>query len=361
MPPSSVCVMFVTFFDTCMVTLVSLIVWKFSPFLVFLPWLFFATVDGLYLSSSLVKVPDGAWLTLTIAGILAGLFLLWRFGKENQWRAEAEDRFKPGYLITKQADGRLSLADRWGGGALSKIRGLGIYFDKTGVLTPTVFSQFVTKFGAIPDTLIFFHLHPVEAPTVPDGERYSIARLGSIPGCYRLVVKHGFMDEVISPDLGALIYEQIRKFIVRQAGGDHHLPEDEDTTPQEEDQAMTTGLAKPESAHLKHTAFGGQTAEGRAETDITWDRPQEKGKVREALELRHEAVRSELAQLDRSYAAKVMYVVGKEQMKIRQDTSIFRRIVLTTFLWIRENTRAKIANLRLSMDRVVEVGFVKEI
>ncbi|KAK6864581.1 potassium transporter 12 [Apiospora arundinis] len=356
-----VCVMFVTFFDTCMVTLVSLIVWKFSPFLVILPWLFFALIDGLYLSSSLVKVPDGAWLTLTIAGILAGLFLLWRFGKENQWRAEAEDRFKPSYLITKQGDGKLALADRWGGGTLSKIRGLGIYFDKTGVLTPTVFSQFVTKFGAIPDTLIFFHLHPVEAPTVPDGERYSIARLGSIPGCYRLVVKHGFMDEVISPDLGALIYEQIRKFIVRQAGGDN-LPQEEETQPHgEEGQAMTTGIEPPETAHLKQTATVGQTVEERAEAEMNGSRLQEKGKVREAPEMRNEAVRSELAQLDRSYAAKVMYVVGKEQMKIKQDTSIFRRIILTTFLWIRENTRAKIANLRLSMDRVVEVGFVKEI
>ncbi|KAK8049638.1 potassium transporter hak-1 [Apiospora phragmitis] len=352
-----VCVMFVTFFDTCMVTLVALIVWKFSPFLIFLPWLFFATVDGLYLSSFLVKVPDGAWLTLTIAAILAGLFLLWRFGKENQWRAEAEDRFKP----SKQTEG-YRLLTVGAAAPLSKIRGLGIYFDKTGVLTPTVFTQFVTKFGAMPDTLIFFHLHPVEAPTVPDGERYSIARLGSIPGCYRLVVKHGFMDEVISPDLGALIYEQIRKFIVRQAGGEN-LPEEEDHTLPEEDQAMTTGLAKPEGAHLKHTAVvGSETVEERADAETNGGvRPQEKGKVREPPELRNEAVRSELAQLDRSYAAKVMYVVGKEQMKIKQDTSIFRRIVLTIFLWIRENTRAKIANLRLSMDRVVEVGFVKEI
>ncbi|KAK6842032.1 hypothetical protein PG989_009434 [Apiospora arundinis] len=169
------------------------------------------------------------------------------------------------------------------------------------------------------------------------------------------------MDEVISPDLGALIYEQIRKFIVRQAGGDN-LPQEEETQPHgEEGQAMTTGIEPPETAHLKQTATVGQTVEERAEAEMNGSRLQEKGKVREAPEMRNEAVRSELAQLDRSYAAKVMYVVGKEQMKIKQDTSIFRRIILTTFLWIRENTRAKIANLRLSMDRVVEVGFVKEI
>lgn len=137
----SVCVIFVTFFDTCFVTLVALIVWRIPPYVVFLPWLFFATHDGLYLTSALNKVPDGAWFTLTLAGILAGLFLLWRFGKENQWLAEAEDRFRPNELIKKGSDDKLSLATRWGGGSVTPIRGFGIYFDKTGVLTPTVYAS----------------------------------------------------------------------------------------------------------------------------------------------------------------------------------------------------------------------------
>ncbi len=137
---NSVCVIFVTFFDTCFVTLVALIVWRIPPYFVFLPWLFFVTHDGLYLTSALNKVPEGAWFTLTLAAILAGLFLLWRFGKENQWRAEAEDRFRPNELIKKGADDKLSLAMRWGGGSVTTIRGFGIYFDKTGVLTPTVYA-----------------------------------------------------------------------------------------------------------------------------------------------------------------------------------------------------------------------------
>jgi KUP system potassium uptake protein len=100
-----VCVMFVTFFDTCMTTLVALIVWRVPPYLVILPWLFFASIDGLYLSSALTKVPDGAWFTLTVAGILATIFLLWRFGKENQWRAEAEDRFAPSHCEYHKCSG----------------------------------------------------------------------------------------------------------------------------------------------------------------------------------------------------------------------------------------------------------------
>src|SRR5450755_4102831 len=113
--------MFVTFFDTCMVTLAALIVWRLSPFLVFAPWLIIACVDCLYLSSALNKVPEGAWFTLTLAGVLASTFMLWRFGKEQQWQAEAEDRFPPTHLLKKREDGQIQLTDRFGGGVLTTI------------------------------------------------------------------------------------------------------------------------------------------------------------------------------------------------------------------------------------------------
>jgi KUP system potassium uptake protein len=143
-----VCVILVCLFDTCMVTLVALLVWRLSPFVVFVPWLFFACIDGLYASSALTKVPDGAWFTLTISGVLTCIFLLWRFGKESQWKAEAEDRFKPSSLVTKDEDGKLRLTERWGGDMLTVIRGFAIFFDKTGVMTPSVFTHFASKFMA---------------------------------------------------------------------------------------------------------------------------------------------------------------------------------------------------------------------
>lgn len=338
-----VCVMFVTFFDTCMVTLASLLVWRLSPFVVFIPWLVFATVDCLYLSSSLNKVPDGAWFTITIAGILTCIFLLWRFGKENQWRAEAEDRFRPAQLLHREndsVDSPLVLAPRWGGGPVSRIKGLGIYFDKAGVLTPTVFTQFVSKFGTVPDAIIFFHLHPVEAPSVAASNRYAISRIPAVPGCYRLVIRHGYMDEVITPDLAALIYEQVRKFIIRDgSSGEEDARVDE---AEEQQNGQATGQTDEETqAKIAARQNGGNRA---------------------MLGLDDEATKEELGRLDRAFASKVMYIVGKEQMHIKDNgTSFPRRILLTTFLWIRDNTRAKIANLRLAMDRVVEVGFIKEI
>lgn len=390
-----VCVMFVTFFDTCMVTLVALIVWRIPPYVVALPWLFFAAHDGVYLSSALNKVPDGAWFTLTLSGILASLFLLWRFGKEMQWKAEAEDRFRLHSLVMKDVEGKLRLTPRWGSDQLSQIRGLGIFFDKTGVMTPAVFTQFASKFVAVMDVTVFFHLHPIEAPTVADDERYSVSKFTTIPGCYRLVVKHGYMDEVISPDLAALVYEKVRAFVIRQAQrGEAMRAEDEDSSAasaienvegtndhpvstavtsssvlfpnQPPTMSQTTTLDNISAATTSSADIAKQPAITTFPTATTTAPglagPRERHiSEKHPVELRDEQVAAELARLDRAYAAKIMYVVGKEQMKIRSNTPIFRRGVLSLFLWIRDNTRAKIANLRLAMERVVEVGFVKEI
>ncbi|EHA56284.1 potassium uptake protein [Pyricularia oryzae 70-15] len=406
-----VCVMFVTFFDTCMVTLVALIVWRINPFIVFLPWLFFATLDGLFLSSSLTKVPEGAWLTLLVSGLLASLFLLWRFGKENQWRAEAEDRFRPGTLVTVEPSRKvdpdnktaidvssinsqehplaeataaaaaaaeasigsatLRLTDKWGGDQLSRIKGLGIFFDKTGIMTPTVFTQFVTKLVAVPEVMVFFHLHPVETPTVPDHQRYVVSRFRGIPGCYRVVVRHGFMDEVISPDMAGLVYEQLRAFVA--AGGVERGAGDS------AEWAVATGAAvEAVAATVDRPLSGGAAGDGGSVDDEKAMRKRRSlppldteaavaagtddvsARMARAAD-RNARIAAELERVDSAYAHKVMYVVGKGQMRVRDETGWFRAMVLSTFLWIRENTRAKIANLRLSMDRVVEVGFVKDI
>lgn len=190
--------------------------------------------------------------------------------------------------------------------------------------------------------MVFFHLHPIETPTIPTSERYVTTKIPAIPGCYRLIVRHGFMDEVITPDLAALVYEHIRKSVVQRAS---------ETNPDEklDDQSPETRAASRGSSSA--------VSENLSADD------NERGKRRqgEPAELADTKVREELARLDRAFATKVMYVVGKEQMKIKVSASIFRRILLETFLFIRDNTRAKIANLRLAMDRVVEVGFVKEI
>ena len=300
-----VCVIFVTFITTCMVSLVALIIWRISLLIVIFFFLVFASLDGVYLSSALTKVPDGAWFTILLAILLSSIFILWRFGKEQQWSAEAQDRFHPSQLLTTTANGDMHLTKAFGGGEVSKVNGVGIFFDKVGDMVPIVFTQFVRKFSARPAIVVFFHMRPLSTPNIPEAERFVINRT-SIPGCYRLTIRHGYTDIIVSPDLGRMIVEQLVLYITR------------------------------DPAALSDTS----SASSRQHTP---------------------EIQTELDALERAHAAQTVYVMGKEQMKIRKGTNFLRRVLLGTFLWIRENSRAKMADMNVPVDDLVEVGFIKEI
>lgn len=346
--------MFVTFFDTCMVSLAALIVWRVNPIYVFFPWLTIACLDGLYLSSALTKVPDGAWFTLTLSSVLATLFILWRFGKEQQWQAEAEDRFPTSHLVGISKDGQLQLKPKYGGETLSTIKGLGIFFDKGGETTPLIFTQFLSKLVATPEVMIFFHLRPVETPSVPPENRYRVSRLG-IPNCYRLVVRHGYTDEVISPNLAALVCEQVRNFIVT-SGVTIRGPA-----------AVTSALQAPTELDVSTAIDVSHTPPS---DEATSDRSKEKEKEPTASTSysepsknvrTSESIAKDLKTLQDAHDHRILYIIGKEQMRVRAGTSIWRKVLLNVFLWLRENTRTKIANLRVPTERVIEVGFVKDV
>ncbi|KAJ0420514.1 potassium transporter-domain-containing protein [Aspergillus carlsbadensis] len=314
-----VCVMFVTFFDTCMVSLAGMFVWRISPLIIILPFLTIASLDGAYLSSSLMKVPTGAWVTIVIATVLALVFLLWRYGKEQQWFAEAEDRFPTSHFVTTESSDEsgsplLKLSERFGGGALGSMNGLTVFFDKAGETTPIIFSQFLLKFTVLPEVIVLLHLRPLEVPSVPVEDRFTVSRL-SIPNAYRLVVRYGYNDEIVTEGLAGAVAAQIRSYLSQR-----NPPK---TFP------VPASERGSQSSTLSRTSHG--------------------------------AAATALDRLDRAYAHNVVYIMGKEQMKIRPRTNILRRLVLWIFLWIRENTRGKMSALALPVNQVIEVGFLKEI
>ena len=311
--------MFVTFFDTCMVSLAAMFVWRISPYIVLLPWLTVACLDGTYLSSALNKVPEGAWFTLALAAILAMLFLLWRYGKEQQWFAEAEDRFPTSHFIVSSSDGQMLLSKRYGDAPVSITPGLGIFFDKAGETTPIVFSQFVLKLTSLPEVVVFFHLRPIEEPSIAPENRFSVSRL-AIPNCYRLVVRYGYNDEIITPDLASVIVDQVRTYLTSRSASVPLDGEDEGKD------SVTPGNPTAEGSRDARASLG-----------------------------------SGIAKLEAAYSHKVLYIVGKEQMKIKPNTARIRKALLHVFLWLRDNTRNKMASLRLPTDKLIEVGFLKEI
>ena len=204
--------------------------------------------------------------------------------------------------------------------------------------------------------IVLFHLRPLETPSVPPESRYTVSRL-AIRNGYRLIVRHGYNDEVITPDLASLIREQIHYFIRRSIPGHDH-----DT----EHQAVGTHLVPTDAENAHTSSETSESATDRnakpysnGDSSLSSKEPT-KGPIASS-NWNGDDLPAQLAKLDEAYAHQVLYIIGKEQMKVKIGTSIFRKVLLHAFLWIRDNTRTKIANLRVPMDRVFEVGFVKDI
>ncbi|KAK3674465.1 hypothetical protein LTR78_005551 [Recurvomyces mirabilis] len=337
-----VCVMFVTFFDTCMTTLAALIVWRIRPYYVILPWLIFACFDGSFLSSSLLKVPDGAWFTLTLAAVLAAILILWRFGKEQQWSAEKEDRQPLAHFVRADQDGVYRLVGHQGGKGgepVSFNRGFGIFFDKGGINTPTAFSQFINKLVSTPEVIVFFHMRPLEYPTVPSDERFVVSQIKFMPNCYRVICRHGYMDEIVTEDLAGIIYGHLRAYVTDKNNRRPSL-----------DQARRTSSARD----------AGDDDENKVQLD---DHLEKYGLHEQDAVTQQSEIPSQLtlSQLQEAYDHRVLYVIGKEEMHVKRGTSIWRKLLLKTFLFFRDNTRNKMANLKVPTDRLVEIGFLKDV
>lgn len=435
------CVVLVTFITTNLVALVAIIVWRLQWFFVLPVWLVFLVLDGLFLSSAATKFVDGAWFTFVLGIILASVFIVWRYGKEQQWNAEGENRLGLRDLIVKSEDGKPSrLTEKYGGGEIYKIKGelvprspgyfeaydplgLGIFFDKIGDKVPIVYEEFLKKFEAQQDVHVFLHLRALHIPHVQEEERYEIAGT-RLPNCYRMIIRHGYNDHPINADLGQVVYTQLRHAIVKASRPKAIRPQP--TTPSPDDKS--TESSSSTTAHSQNpdeittaNASGSSTAPNPApapavaqepvetpeETDTDDDDDDDSNDDYDRIslassppppptpphgsggpshphpvhrtaasknlrfadqdhatyaDLPEQAVSRRLAALDKAFATQVVYVVGKEELRLlAYKNGTMKRLMLSIFLWLRENTRTKVAKMNIPVEKLVEVGFVREI
>ena len=190
-------------------------------------------------------------------------------------------------------------------------------------------------------------------PTVPDADRYTVTAT-TIPNCYRLVIRHGYTDEVITEDLAGLVADQIRAFVARGRGGRSRTAPNVRIVAQVADaptQQPTQQPAPPASSDASSTQAPADSNTANAAPAV----------AERKAEHADDGVAARLRFLDAAVARQTVYIVGKEQMRVRGSASVGRRCALQAFLWLRENSRSRIAAMRIPTDKLVEVGFVKEV
>ncbi|KAF3940867.1 hypothetical protein ABW19_dt0208194 [Dactylella cylindrospora] len=335
-----VCVILVTFITTCLVGMVAVVVWRFNILLVTGVFFIFACFDGLFLSAALTKIPTGAWFTLVLAAILAFVMLLWRFGKHRQWAAERDmqihDRAFHNAVVSRKDGMWLSGGKK----AVSAMKGIGIFMDKTGFLYPTVYTRFLRSFEAQHAITIFLNIRHITLPSVEEERRYGISKIDSLHSTYRVIARYGY-NETVPENLAETIKAKLGDYISRL---EH--PAVENTIGDSAKLETSTASTNPNVPTLKFSD----------------DEIESANVVRQ----RHGIVettslKSEKTSLSSAFEEQVVFLLGKQRLIERKDRNMISKIVLKCFTWLREQTINKVNFLGLPIDQVVEIGTITEI
>ncbi|CAL0317772.1 unnamed protein product [Lupinus luteus] len=174
-------VMFVT---TCLMTLVTVIVWKQGIIKAVMCFLLFGTIELLYISASICKVPEGGWVPLVLSCLFMGIMFTWNYGTIKKHQFDVENKVSMSRI--------LSLGPRLG---MVRVPGIGLIFSNLVSGVPAIFGHFVTNLPAFHQVLVFVCVKSVQVPYVCENERLVISRVGPREyAMFHCVVRYGYKD-----------------------------------------------------------------------------------------------------------------------------------------------------------------------
>jgi KUP system potassium uptake protein len=141
-------------------------------------------IDISFLSANSLKVVQGGWLPLVIAGAVFLLMQVWRHGRRVHLEKIRSE--------TMPMDLFLQRADR----TPQRVAGTAVYLSPRGDSVPSALLHSLKHYKVLHERVIICHVVVEEIPIVPDSRRIKVHKLGK--GFFNVTIHHGFFE---SPDV----------------------------------------------------------------------------------------------------------------------------------------------------------------
>ncbi|KAI9495852.1 potassium transporter-domain-containing protein [Zychaea mexicana] len=206
------CVITTAFITTILMTLVTSIVWRWNIFFSIAFLLFFGLIDGAYLTSTLRKVPQGAWFTIVVAAVLSAVMYIWRYGTLRQWEYEGMLKLKlrKDMLLPEESSDANTVANQ----VTTKLNTTMIVFDPAGFDSPMSIQHLQSVLHVEPTVQIFCHLRHANIANVPADERMIVFKPEETTSTYRIILRQGYNDlPDTSAEFGIMLSNRIAQLL----------------------------------------------------------------------------------------------------------------------------------------------------
>ena len=158
--------------------------WKTIPLIAL-----FLVFDVTYLSANLLKILDGGWFTLTVAGIIMLAIVTWRDGKQA-----LGDKYAAMGLPINLFLESLVASDR-----PMRTPGTAVFMSVSATGTPITLLHHYKHNRMLHELIILLSVTSDETPFVPESSRLQVTSLGH--GFFRIIAHYGFMQTPSVPEI----------------------------------------------------------------------------------------------------------------------------------------------------------------
>ena len=174
--------------DAALALAVAILVWKWKWPVAVAVFGFLAIPDVAFFIANALKIPEGGWLPLLVAGLVFFTITTWRRGRE--------------LVSTELADAALPLSkflermER----APNRVAGTAVFLTVDATSTPPAFLHNLKHNKILHERIIVMQVDTMDVPRVPESRRVEVERLGK--GFYSVIARYGFMEQ---PDVPAAL------------------------------------------------------------------------------------------------------------------------------------------------------------
>ena len=172
--------------DTILVFVVMRVRWDLGLAPTLVGMAAFLAIDLAFFSANLVKIPDGGWFPLAVAGTIFTLLVTWKRGRD--------------IVLRRLRETAIPMEDFMQGIALDpppRVSGTAVFMTGNAAGVPLALLHNLKHNKVLHERNVLLTVRPSELPHYPPEERLQVSHLGQ--GFHRVVVRYGFMDDVDIP------------------------------------------------------------------------------------------------------------------------------------------------------------------
>lgn len=173
---------------TTMFMIVARVALRWPWYVVYLLGAIFITVDLLFFSANLLKIMDGGWIPLVVAGLLTVVMVTWLRGST----AAARQYRNRSISFT-------SFKRNWPEDGPERVSGAGIFLTTSRIGVPASVTTLYRNLHVLHETVVLLSVHVEEIPFVDPAQRIRIYKMPN--NFWHVTARHGYLDEVDAPAL----------------------------------------------------------------------------------------------------------------------------------------------------------------